>query len=269
VNRVAKGSLRNVCYNNQDNLFAIKKQMREMVKHKGENMKYDKVIEGTFIDRPNRFIANVLIDGKEETVHVRNTGRCRELLVPGAKIILEDCSINKNRKTRYSLIAVWKGDMLVNMDSQIPNKVVLQAIKEKKIYGFEDLTFLKQEAVYGKSRFDIYFETANDKGFIEVKGVTLEDGGVCMFPDAPTLRGTKHILEMIDAVSEGYIGIVFFLIQMKGPKLFRLNWGMDKAFSEAVALANKKGVKILAYDSRVTRDSILLDKQIKTDLREA
>lgn len=228
-------------------------------------MIYDKIKEGIFINRPNRFIANVTIDGQEETVHVRNTGRCRELLLPGAKVILEDCSHNKTRKTKYSLIAVWKGDMLVNMDSQVPNQVVFQSIKDNQIEGFEDVSFIKREVVYGKSRFDIYFESGNKKGFIEVKGVTLEEDGLAMFPDAPTERGTKHVLEMIDAVENSYRGIILFLIQMKGPKLFRTNWEMDKKFSQALKLANEKGVEILAYDSIVTENSIHLDKQIKVD----
>lgn len=229
-------------------------------------MKYDKIVEGIFINRPNRFIANVSIDGKEETVHVKNTGRCKELLLPGAKVVLEDCSHNLNRKTKYSLIAVWKGDMLVNMDSQVPNEVVYNAISDRKIEGFKDLTYLKREVVFGKSRFDIYFETQDDKGFVEVKGVTLEDDGISMFPDAPTKRGAKHVLEMIDAVENGYRGIILFLIQMKGPKLFKPNWKMDETFSEAVKLAAEKGVEILAYDSVVTNDSIYLNNQIEIDL---
>lgn len=229
-------------------------------------MKYDKIIEGIFINRPNRFIANVLIDGAEETVHVKNTGRCKELLLPGAKVILEDCSHNLNRKTKYSLIAVWKGAMLVNMDSQIPNEVVFQAIQDKKINGFEDLTYLKREVVYGKSRFDIYFETESSKGYVEVKGVTLEQNGLSMFPDAPTQRGAKHVLEMIDAVANGYRGIILFLIQMKGPKRFKPNWQMDAIFSDAVKLADKKGVEILAYDAIVTSNDIYLNKQIEIDL---
>lgn len=229
-------------------------------------MKYNKIIEGVFLNRPNRFIANVLIDGKEETVHVKNTGRCKELLLPGVKIILEDCSHNINRKTKYSLIAVWKGNILVNMDSQVPNEVVFHAIESKRIKGFEDLIHVKREVTFQKSRFDIYFETQSDKGFIEVKGVTLENDGICMFPDAPTERGTKHVLEMIDAVEKGYRGIIFFLVQMKGPKMFRLDWHMDKAFSDAIKLASEKGVEILAYDSIVENNSIYLDKPVKIDL---
>lgn len=234
----------------------------ELMDLPGEDMIYEKTKEGIFVSRPNRFIANVIIDGKEEKVHVRNTGRCRELLLPGAKLILEDCSHNKTRKTKYSLIAVWKGQMLVNMDSQIPNQVVFQGIKDKKIEGLKDINFLKREVVYGKSRFDIYFETEKTKGFIEVKGVTLEEGGLAMFPDAPTERGSKHVLEMIDAVNNGYRGIILFLIQMKGPKLFRPNWQMDKNFSDAVKLASEKGVEILAYDSIVRKNDIRLNKPV-------
>lgn len=229
-------------------------------------MIYKKVIEGIFIKRPNRFIAQVIINGIEETVHVKNTGRCKELLVPGAKVILEDCSHNTNRKTRYSLIAVWKGNMLVNMDSQVPNAVVYEALKENKILTLEDLTSLKREVTFGNSRFDIYFESKEQKGFIEVKGVTLEDNSISMFPDAPTERGTKHVLEMIDAVREGYRGIIFFLIQMKGPKVFKLNWEMDRNFSQTVKLASENGVDILAYDSIVAENSIYIGEPVQIDL---
>ena len=228
-------------------------------------MKYEKVVEGIFIKRPNRFIAHVYINGIEEIVHVRNTGRCRELLIPGAKVILEDCSNNPNRKTKYSLISVWKDHMLVNMDSQVPNAVIFNSLKENKILGLDNLTKLKREVSFGNSRFDLYFESKESKGFIEVKGVTLENEGISMFPDAPTTRGTKHVLEMIHAVKEEYRGVILFLIQMKGPKVFRLNWAMDKDFSEAVNLASKKGVKILAYDSIVNENTISIGKPIEVD----
>lgn len=229
-------------------------------------MKYKKILKGIFLERPNRFIAKVLIDDKEETVHVKNTGRCKELLLPGAKVILEDCSDNPNRKTKYSLISVWKGNMLVNMDSQVPNAVVYQALKENKINEIKDLTKVKREVTFGNSRFDIYFESEGQKGFIEVKGVTLEEQGLAMFPDAPTERGTKHILEMIHAVKEGYRGIIFFLIQMEGPNLFRPHWQMDSKFSEAIKLANENGVEILIYDSIVKNNSIDIGKSIELDL---
>jgi sugar fermentation stimulation protein A len=229
-------------------------------------MEYKKITEGIFFKRPNRFIAQVIINGKEETVHVKNTGRCKELLLPGAKVILEDCSNNPNRKTKYSLIAVWKENMLVNMDSQVPNKVVFDAINENKIENLKNLTHLKREVTFGNSRFDMYFESQNEKGFIEVKGVTLENEEISMFPDAPTERGTKHVLEMIEAVNQGYRGIIFFLIQMKGPQVFRLNWEMDKLFSEAIKVASENGVEIIAYDSIVNNNEIYIDKPIEIDL---
>lgn len=229
-------------------------------------MKYKKTKEAIFLKRPNRFIAHVLIDGKEEIVHVKNTGRCKELLIPGAKVILEDCTSNPNRKTGYSLIAVWKGDMLVNMDSQAPNAAVSEAISQGRIDKLKNTTYLRREVTFGNSRYDIFFETENEKGFVEVKGVTLENEGITMFPDAPTERGAKHVLEMIEAVKQGYRGIIFFLIQMKGPAIFKLNWEMDRNFSKAVKLANENGVEILAYDSSITEDTISLDKPIKVDL---
>lgn len=228
-------------------------------------MKYEKVIEGIFLKRPNRFIAHVLVNGVEEIVHVRNTGRCRELLIPNAKVILEDCSHNINRKTKYSLIAVWKDNMLVNMDSQIPNAAVFEAINENRIIGLENLNHVKREVTFGNSRFDIYFESPTEKGFIEVKGVTLEDNNIAMFPDAPTIRGAKHVLEMIEVVKKGYRGIIFFLLQMKGPNLFRPNYEMDKHFSDALKLASENGVEILIYDSIVKNHEIIVDKLIKMD----
>lgn len=156
--------------------------------------------------------------------------------------------------------------MLVNMDSQVPNSVVYQALKDNSINEINNLAKIKREVSFGNSRFDIYFESENQKGFIEVKGVTLEEQGISMFPDAPTERGTKHILEMIEAVNQGYRGIIFFLIQMKGPNIFKLNWQMDSKFSEAVKLASKNGVQILAYDSIVQDNRIEIGKPIELDL---
>ena len=229
-------------------------------------MIYNKIIEGIFLERPNRFLAKVIIENKEEIVHVRNTGRCRELLVPGAKVILEDCRNNPNRKTKYSLISVYKGDTLINMDSQIPNAVVFEALKNNQISEFQNLTYIKREVTHGNSRYDIYFEKEINKGFIEVKGVTLESNGIARFPDAPTERGRKHVLEMIQAVKEDYIGVIFFLIQMENPKEFRLNWKMDEKFSSAVNLAMENGVEILAYDSIVNKNRISIGQRIKIDL---
>ncbi|NLC03414.1 MAG: DNA/RNA nuclease SfsA [Tissierellia bacterium] len=225
-------------------------------------MKYGKVIEAIFLKRPNRFIAHVLIHGEEEIVHVRNTGRCKELLIPGAKVVLEDCSHNLNRKTKYSLIAVWKDEMLVNMDSQIPNAAVFNAINENRILGLQNLSHLKREVTFGNSRFDIYFESNKDKGFVEIKGVTLEQDSIAMFPDAPTDRGAKHVLEMIEAVKQGYRGIIFFLLQMKGPKSFMPNYNMDKVFSNTLKLASENGVEILVYDSIISNNCIIVDKPV-------
>lgn len=225
-------------------------------------MEYKKVVEGIFLKRPNRFIAHVLINDIEEIVHVKNTGRCKELLIPGARVILEDCSANLNRKTKYSLIAVYKGDILVNMDSQVPNQVVFNALVENKVNGLLNLSYIKKEVSYKNSRFDIAFGDGEKEGFIEVKGVTLEEDGIAMFPDAPTTRGTKHIHEMIDAVENGYLGYIFFLVQMKKPEKFIPNWKMDKDFSQGVKLARESGVGILCYDSIVEENSIRLGNPI-------
>ena len=229
-------------------------------------MIYKKIVEGIFLKRPNRFIAHVLINGKEEIVHVRNTGRCKELLISGAKVILEDCSDNPNRKTKYSLISVWKDKILVNMDSQIPNMVVYNALKNNKIKGYNDLSFIKREAKFSSSRYDIYFEKGDMKGFIEVKGVTLENENIAEFPDAPTERGRKHILEMIKAKEQGYEGVIFFLIQMKGPKLFRPNILMDPKFSASLKLAQENGITVLAYDSIVSENSIEIGEPVEIDI---
>lgn len=229
-------------------------------------MRYRKIEKAKFIDRPNRFISNVLIDGKKEKIHVRNTGRCKELLVPNAKLILEDCKGVPNRKTRYSLISVYKDDVLINMDSQIPNDVVYKALKNNDIEEFQDLKNIKREVTYKNSRFDLFFEDKGQETFLEVKGVTLEDDGIAMFPDAPTSRGTKHVYEMIDALEEGYQAAIFFLIQMRKPHIFKLQWERDREFAEAVNLAHKKGVKILAYDSIVNEDSISIGDKIDINL---
>ncbi len=231
-------------------------------------MIYDKIVTGTFVTRLNRFIAIVIVNGKEEKVHVKNTGRCRELLIPEVKVILEDCSHVSTRKTRYSLIGVWKQDVLVNMDSQAPNTVVYEAIKANKIPTLTQLIKLKREVSFKNSRFDLYFESAKEKGFIEVKGVTLENNGVAMFPDAPTERGVKHLLEMIQVVKQGNRGIIFFLIQMQVPRLFKPNYSTDKKFAESLILAKNSGVEILVYDSYVETNSISLGKSLPYEILE-
>lgn len=228
-------------------------------------MKYSGIREAVFLKRPNRFIAHVLIEGTEEIVHVKNTGRCKEILVGGTKVLVER-SRNQDRKTRYSLICGYKGNMLINIDSQVPNRVVADALKNGRIEGFEGITKVSREVTYGNSRFDIYYETPLEKGFIEVKGVTLEKDGIAMFPDAPTERGSKHVYEMAKAVEDGYKGCIFFLIQMFGVNSFTPNIATDKAFADALAAAKEKGVKIIAYDSVVTESSIDIGQQIEVVL---
>lgn len=224
-------------------------------------MKYINIVQGIFIKRVNRFIAHVLINETEHVVHVKNTGRCKELLIPGAVVILEPAK-NPERKTAFSLIAVYKGERLINMDSQVPNHVVFEGIQAERIPEIGLATKLKKEVTYGKSRFDIYFESGEQKHFIEVKGVTLEEEGTVMFPDAPTLRGAKHIYEMIKAVEAGYGGTIFFLIQMKNVQYFKPNAATDKEFSKALTLAAAKGVRLLAYDSFVCENEIVLGDRV-------
>lgn len=224
-------------------------------------MKYNKIVEGIFIKRINRFIAHVWVEGIEEIVHVKNTGRCKELFIAGAKVILE-CSQNPARKTRFSLICIYKGDRLINIDSQVPNYVVLEALQTGSISEIAAINTLRKEVTFGNSRFDVYFESLGSKGFIEVKGVTLEEDGMVMFPDAPTSRGAKHVYEMIKAVEEGYQGYIFFLIQMKGVISFSPNRETDKAFAAALELAAAKGVKLLAYDSFVEEDKIVIGDRV-------
>lgn len=224
-------------------------------------MTYDIIKKAIFLSRPNRFVSHVLIDGVDTVVHVKNTGRCKEILKSGTPVILEQGS-NPGRKTAYSLISAYKGDMLINIDSQVPNQVVSEALKGSSLKEFSPLTHLKREVTFGSSRFDIYYETAKDKGFVEVKGVTLEKEGMAMFPDAPTERGARHVYEMIDAVKAGYNGCIFFLIQLKGVKYFTPNRLMDPEFCKALTAASQADVKILAYDSVVTENSITLGDKV-------
>lgn len=228
-------------------------------------MKYTSVKVAEFISRPNRFIAHVIVDNNEEIVHVKNTGRCREILQEGTVVILEEAK-NAKRKTKYSIIAAYKEDLLINIDSHVPNMVVYHGIQEGKIKEINDVTKLSKEIVYGNSRFDLCFQTNERRGFIEVKGVTLETEGIAMFPDAPTQRGSKHIYEMIKAVEEGYAGFIFFLIQMKGVKYFTPFEIRDPEFTKALKLASEKGVMILAYDSIVSEDEITIGTPVEVRL---
>lgn len=216
-------------------------------------MLYSNVVSGTFVSRPNRFIANVKIDGAVHTVHVKNTGRCRELLVPGACVFLEKAD-NPNRKTQYDLIGVMKSDMFVNIDSQAPNKAVGEFLKSGKL--FDDISYIKPEYTVGKSRFDFYFERQGKGCFLEVKGVTLEEDGVARFPDAPTERGVKHINELIELKRSGYNSYIFFLVQFGKVKYFTPNDSTHKAFGDALRRAKCAGVEILCFSSLVTKDEI-------------
>ena len=224
-------------------------------------MKYQDMVEGIFLKRPNRFMAEVLIDGEQHTVHVKNTGRCKEILIEGTRVYLQE-SDNPKRKTRFSLISAYKGNMLINIDSQVPNKVVYDAFKNKQIQGYEDIVFLKREKTYGKSRFDIYYEREDGRrGFVEVKGVTLEKEGISMFPDAPTDRGRKHLLELVDARKKGYECAVFFLIQINNIEKFTPNDETDPKFAEALKTVEEEGVDILVYNSKVSADEITIDSK--------
>jgi len=225
-------------------------------------MFYTTICAGLFVKRPNRFIAIVLIEGVECTVHVRNTGRCKELLLPGSRVILER-SNRLERKTLYSLIAVYKGDRLINIDSLAPNQVVFESLLLEAIRPIGKVTAAKREVTYGHSRFDIYFETPCSRGFIEVKGVTLEHDGVAMFPDAPTSRGTKHLTELTRAAGEGYAAYIVFLIQMKGVYEFTPNSFTDPAFAQALRLAANQGVTVLTYDCVVEPGGLQLGDEIK------
>ncbi len=228
-------------------------------------MIYKHIVSGHFLSRPNRFIAHVEIDGREEVVHVKNTGRCRELLIPGNTVCLQDWGEeHTTRKTRYDLIAVKKGSLLVNMDSQAPNKVFAEWAKEGHFVS--GLTLLKPEAKWGNSRFDFYWETATSKGFTEVKGVTLEHDGLVRFPDAPTERGVKHLEELILAKQEGFESSVCFVIQMEGMREFSPNDETHPAFGTALRKAHAAGVRILAMECHVTPDTLEITRGVSVKL---
>lgn len=226
-------------------------------------MRYDNIHKGKFLSRPNRFIANVEIDGKAEVCHVKNTGRCKELLIEGCTVWLEH-SDSESRKTAFDLVAVEKGDRLINMDSQAPNKAVGEWLREKNPFGEGFSVY--PEKKYGNSRFDFYLESHDRKIFMEVKGCTLEKDGVVLFPDAPTLRGVKHIEELSHCLDEGYESYIMILVQMSDVKYFTPNYDTHPEFGEALEKASQKGVKILCYDCNVTHDSMTVGKPVKVKL---
>ena len=228
-------------------------------------MLYSDIHEGVFIDRPNRFIADVMIDGVPVVCHVKNTGRCRELLVPGAKVLLEK-SANPTRKTQYDLVKVYKGNRLVNMDSNAPNTVFGEFLRSGGL-GFTP-DYVKAEHTHGDSRFDYYFEHDGKKAFAEVKGVTLEDGNIARFPDAPTERGIKHLRGLMECVKQGYEAYAVFVIQMRHIDQFRPAWDKHREFGLALQEAAKAGVKVLAFECDVTRDGLSIADPVPVNLNE-
>lgn len=228
-------------------------------------MKYERIVKGKFLERPNRFIAYVDIDGQKETVHVKNTGRCKELLRPGAVVYLQEFDPSA-RKTKWDLIAVEKNGRIINMDSQIPNKVVKEWLESGGL--FRKVTKIQPEYTYGDSRVDLYVEADGKKVLIEVKGVTLEEEGRVRFPDAPSERAVKHVEELKRAVGEGYEAYIFFVIQMKDVRYFTPNMDTHPAFGEALREAALAGVHVIAYDCWVDCDHITLADEVKVVLEE-
>lgn len=227
-------------------------------------MKYKNIYKAEFISRPNRFVAKVRLDGREETVHVKNTGRCRELLVPGCTVYLVK-SDNPQRKTLFDLVATEKpverkSSVLVNMDSQAVNDVAAEWLPKSGL--FSDGAVIKREVTHGSSRFDFYIDDMGQKSFLEVKGVTLEREGTALFPDAPTDRGAKHLSELCRCIDEGYGAYVLFIIQMKGVKRFMPNRETDPTFAASLERCRQKGVRIIAIDCTVTPDSVTADTEI-------
>lgn len=227
-------------------------------------MKYEKrIFEAIFLERPNRFNARVLLNNEEITVHVSNTGRCREILVEGCKVYLRE-ELNPTRKTKYDLIAALKGDKLISIDSQIPNKVVDEALKMGKIEKLKKYNNILREKTFGNSRFD--FKLSTDEGeiyYLEVKGVTLEENEHSMFPDAPTERGTKHLMELIEAKKQGYGAGAMFLIQLKEVDKFSPQDEKDPKFGEALRLAKENGVDIFAYNCIVEEDGLSINEPVE------
>ena len=221
-------------------------------------MEYGKMVSGVFLARPNRFIAHVQIGGQVEVCHVKNTGRCRELLPAGAEVWCQE-SDNPTRKTKYDLITVRKGARLINMDSQAPNAAVREWLLAG---GFGEISELRPETVHGDSRFDFSFLKDGRRCFLEVKGVTLENDGVCAFPDAPTERGSKHLRGLARAAEEGYGAYVLFVVQMEKVRYLHPNDGTDPAFGKALREAAEAGVQIMALDCKVTPGSMILNESL-------
>lgn len=226
-------------------------------------MIYDKILPAVFISRPNRFIAEIEVEGKREISHVKNTGRCKELLTEGARIYVQR-SDNPARKTKYDLISVYKGQELINMDSQAPNKIFWEWISAGNF--IENISLVKPECKYRNSRFDFYIEVDGRKIFAEIKGVTLEENGIVMFPDAPTERGVKHLNELCECIEDGYDAYIFFIIQMQHCKFFTPNRKTHPEFADALIEAKEKGVNIKALNCIVKPDELKIDKPVEIRL---
>ncbi len=224
-------------------------------------MKYSNIKQAVFLNRPNRFIAFVRLNGTEVVCHVKNTGRCRELLVPGSTVYIQE-SDNANRKTKYDLITVEKEGRLINMDSQAPNQVVGEFLPTM----FPNGTIFRQEVRFGNSRLDHYVENEGRQIYMEVKGVTLEENGVARFPDAPTERGEKHLRELVECVRQGHEAAIFFVIQMSGIRYFEPNDATDPAFGRALRDAYREGVRVIARECSVDVDSIVLGDVVEVRL---
>ena len=235
-------------------------------------MTYQNLRPAVFLARPNRFVARVEMDGREETVHVKNTGRCRELLIPGCTVYLEG-SANPQRKTNYDLVAVEKArsgrpPLLINMDAQAPNRVFGEWMAAGKgaALGLPRPTLLRPETTWGNSRFDFYWELWDRRGFVEVKGCTLEDDGLALFPDAPTQRGVKHLRELTACRQAGYEAAVCFVIQMAGMTAFSPNDATHPEFGAALREARRAGVKVLAVECSLTPDSLVMNGPVPVKL---
>lgn len=220
-------------------------------------MRYGEILPAVFLSRPNRFIAHVLVEGEEVVCHVKNTGRCRELLRPEARVWLEK-GTNPKRKTAYDLVTVEKGRRLVNMDAQAPNKI----FGEWALRLEAGIRSVRPEVAFGDSRLDFLLETEQGRHYVEVKGVTLEEGGHVFFPDAPTERGVRHLHTLMRAVEQGHRATVFFVVQIADVLDFSPNDSTDPAFGQALRQAAAAGVQVLAFTCQVTPEEVTMDRQI-------
>lgn len=223
-------------------------------------MRYERIRPGRFLDRPNRFIAHVEVDGTVQVCHVKNTGRCKELLRPGTTVYVEGAAPGSARKTQFDLVAVEKGPLLINLDSQAPNRAAGEFLRAGGLFGPPAL--VRPETKWGTSRFDFYVEAGGQKIFVEVKGVTLERDGLALFPDAPTQRGVRHLEELAACLQQGYRAAALFVIQMKGVRAFAPNEETHPAFAAALRSARDAGVALYAMDCRVQPDCMELDAPV-------